>query len=54
MKKPLQLLAVLLLSHALCGPAAAQRGYNRTQYAMLDEARTLMESGQWSDAYRIY
>lgn len=54
MKKPLQLLAVLFLSHALCGPAAAQRGYNRTQYAMLDEARTLMESGQWSDAYRIY
>jgi hypothetical protein len=39
---------------ALCGPVEAQRGYNRSQYNMLDEARTLMEAGQWNDAYRIY
>ncbi|HRN35562.1 MAG TPA: hypothetical protein PLV70_02340 [Flavobacteriales bacterium] len=47
----------LILAFALlapCGNASAQQGYSRSQYNLLDEARTLLDAGQWSDAYRIY
>lgn len=54
MKNPQRSISVLLLAMVLCGTAQAQRGYSRTQYNMLDEARTLMEARQWTDAYRIY
>jgi hypothetical protein len=39
---------------ALCGALHAQHGYGRMQYRMLDEARSLVDAGQWEDAYRIY
>ena len=45
---------IILLCLVTGGAVQAQRGYTRAQYNMLDEARTLMEAGQWSDAYRIY
>lgn len=54
MKKPQRLLPLLLIALSLSGTAQAQRGYSRSQYNMLDEARTLMEARQWTDAYRIY
>jgi hypothetical protein len=43
-----------LLTALMAGSAQAQHGYNRFQYEMLDEARSMMEAGQWSDAYRLY
>ncbi len=45
---------LVLAAAALVGNAQAQRGYSRAQYNMLDQARTLLEAGQWNDAYRIY
>ncbi len=54
MKKSQILLPILLMAISLSGTVQAQRGYSRAQYNMLDEARTLMEAGQWTDAYRIY
>ncbi|HMN04822.1 MAG TPA: hypothetical protein PKD45_03775 [Flavobacteriales bacterium] len=54
MMTPRQMLLVALLLALPFVPASAQRGYSRAQYNMLDEARTLMEAGQWSDAYKIY
>ncbi|MBP8822976.1 MAG: PD40 domain-containing protein [Flavobacteriales bacterium] len=43
-----------LLAVVLSGSVAAQRVYNRAQYNMLDEARLLVDAGQWSEAHRIY
>lgn len=54
MKKLQRLLPLLVMAISLGGTVQAQRGYSRSQYNMLDEARTLMEAGQWTDAYRIY
>lgn len=54
MTRTRRLIPALLMAMALAGTAEAQRGYSRAQYNMLDEARTLMEAGQWADAYRIY
>ncbi len=54
MRKLQRLFPAMLLPLALCGPVNAQHGYGSSQYNMLDEARSLMEAGQWSDAYRIY
>lgn len=54
MRKPYQPIAALMLALACCGTAGAQRGYTRIQYNMLDEARSLMEAGQWTDAYKTY
>lgn len=45
---------LVLAAAAFVGNAQAQRGYSRAQYNMLDQARTLLEAGQWNDAYRIY
>lgn len=54
MNSTLRSITPLLLT-LLLGPAAeAQKGYGRSQYAMLDQARGLADAGQWSDAYRIY
>ncbi|MGB3870977.1 MAG: hypothetical protein WA937_16110 [Flavobacteriales bacterium] len=54
MRRKQQLMTAMLMAIALSGTVEAQRGYNRAQYNMLDEARVLMEAGQWTDAYRIY
>ncbi len=54
MRKTCQLFLSAMAALLLGQQAHAQRGYNRAQYNMLDEARMLMEAGQWSDAYRIY
>lgn len=32
----------------------AQQGYTRTHYRMLDEAKALLDAGQWSEATKIY
>ncbi|MCC6841195.1 MAG: PD40 domain-containing protein [Flavobacteriales bacterium] len=47
-------LASILAGMVLCAGVQAQQGYNRSQYNMLDEARLLLESGQWNEAHRIY
>jgi len=54
MSRTQRLIPALLLALVLAGSAEAQRGYSRAQYNMLDEARILVEAGQWADAYRIY
>lgn len=54
MRRIYQLTFTSVLILLACSSVSAQRGYTRTQYNMLDEARTLMEDGQWNDAYKIY
>lgn len=54
MRNQYLLIGALWLAVLPFGSAEAQRGYTRAQYNMLDEARTLMDAGQWSDAYKIY
>lgn len=44
----------LLLALSLGHASMAQRGYTRVQDSMLEEARSLAEAGQWSDAYLLY
>ncbi len=44
----------LITTLVLVGNATAQHGYGRSEYNLLDEARSLTEGGQWNDAYRIY
>ena len=45
---------LLLPALLVCGTLQAQRGYNHAQYRMLDEAKILLDAGQWNDAYKIY
>ncbi len=54
MRREQRVITAVIMAIAINGTVEAQRGYNRAQYNMLDEARILMEAGQWTDAYRIY
>ena len=45
---------LLLPALLVCGTLHAQRGYDHAKYRMLDEAKTLLDAGQWNDAYKIY
>ena len=54
MKNMQRTLPALIVALALCSSVQAQRGYTHSQYEMLNEARSLLDAGQWSDAYRIY
>ncbi|HEY0977573.1 MAG TPA: hypothetical protein VGE21_08895, partial [Flavobacteriales bacterium] len=47
--------AILALSFwSAIGLVNAQQGYTRTHYRMLDEAKALLDGGQWSEASKIY
>ena len=54
MKNMQRTISALILGLTLGMAVQAQRGYDRGQYEMLNEARLLLDAGQWSDAYRIY
>src|SRR5690606_24157376 len=54
MSRTQRLIPALLLAIVLAGSAEAKRGYSRVQHNIQEEARILVEAGQWAEAYRIY
>lgn len=48
------MIPALVLALVSAGTAQAQRGYSGAHYDLLDEAITLRDAGQWSDAFRLY